>query len=79
MPEQFEVVVIGAGPAGAAAAITTSKAGMNTLVLERGDFSGAKNMFGGLVFSKPTAEIIPEFWKTAPIERKIIEHQYWLL
>ena len=79
MPEKFEVVVIGAGPAGAAAAITTAKAGMSTLVLERGDFSGAKNMFGGLVFTKPTAEIIPEFWKTAPIERKIIEHQYWLL
>jgi electron transfer flavoprotein-quinone oxidoreductase len=79
MPEKFDVVVIGAGPAGAAAALTTSKAGINTLVLERGDFSGAKNMFGGLVFTKPTAEIVPEFWKTAPIERKIIEYQYWLL
>jgi electron transfer flavoprotein-quinone oxidoreductase len=79
MPEKFEVVVIGAGPAGAAAAITTSKAGMSTLVIERGDFSGAKNMFGGIVFTKPTAEIVPEFWKTAPIERRIIEHQYWLL
>jgi electron transfer flavoprotein-quinone oxidoreductase len=79
MPEKFNVVVIGAGPAGAAAGITTAKAGMSTLVLERGDFSGAKNMFGGLVFTKPTAEIIPEFWKTAPIERKIIEYQYWLL
>ena len=79
MPEKFDVVVIGAGPAGAAAAITTAKAGMSTLVLERGDFSGAKNMFGGLVFTKPTAEIIPEFWKTAPMERKIIEYQYWLL
>jgi electron transfer flavoprotein-quinone oxidoreductase len=79
MAEKFEVVVIGAGPAGAAAAITTSKAGMSTLVIERGDFSGAKNMFGGIVFTKPTAEIVPEFWKTAPIERRIIEHQYWLL
>jgi electron transfer flavoprotein-quinone oxidoreductase len=79
MTEKFEAVVIGAGPAGVAAAITTAKAGMNTLVLERGDFSGAKNMFGGLVFTKPTAEIIPEFWKTAPIERRIVEYQYWLL
>lgn len=79
MPEKFEAVVVGGGPAGAAAAITTAKAGMNTLVLERGDFSGAKNMFGGLVFTKPTAEIIPEFWKTAPIERRIVEYQYWLL
>ena len=79
MAEKFEVVIVGAGPAGAAAAITTAKAGMSTLILERGDFSGSKNMFGGLVFTKPTAEIIPEFWKTAPIERKIIEHKYWLL
>jgi electron transfer flavoprotein-quinone oxidoreductase len=79
MPEKFEVVVIGAGPAGAAAAITTSRAGLSTLVLERGDFPGAKNMFGGIVFTKPTADIVPEFWKTAPIERKIIEHQFWLL
>jgi electron transfer flavoprotein-quinone oxidoreductase len=79
MSEKFEVVIVGAGPAGAAAAITTARAGMSTLLIERGDFSGAKNMFGGLVFTKPTAEIIPEFWKTAPIERKIIEHRYWLL
>lgn len=79
MAEKFEVVIVGAGPAGVAAAITTAKSGMSTLILERGDFSGAKNMFGGLVFTKPTAEIIPEFWKTAPIERKIIEHRYWLL
>lgn len=79
MVEKFEVVVVGAGPAGVSAAITTSKAGMSTLMLERGDFAGAKNMFGGIVFTKPTSEIVPEFWKTAPIERRVIEHQYWLL
>lgn len=79
MAEKFEVVVVGAGPAGSAAAISTAKAGMSTLVLERGDFAGTKNMFGGLVFTKPTEDIVPEFWKTAPIERKIIEHKYWLL
>ena len=71
--------MVGAGPAGVSAAITTSKAGMSTLILERGDFAGAKNMFGGIVFTKPTSEIVPEFWKTAPIERRVIEHQYWLL
>ncbi|MHB1909559.1 MAG: FAD-dependent oxidoreductase [Nitrososphaerales archaeon] len=79
MTEKFDVAIVGGGPAGAAAAITTAKAGMKTLILERGDYAGAKNMFGGLVFTKPTASIIPEFWKTAPMERKIIEHQYWLL
>jgi electron transfer flavoprotein-quinone oxidoreductase len=77
--EKYEVVVVGGGPAGVSAAITTARAGMKTLILERGDFAGSKNMFGGIVFTKPTAEIVPEFWKTAPIERRVVEYQYWLL
>ena len=77
--EKYDALVVGAGPAGVAAAITTAKGGMNTVIVERGDFAGSKNMFGGIVFTKPTAQIIPEFWKTAPIERRVIEYQYWLL
>jgi electron transfer flavoprotein-quinone oxidoreductase len=79
VPEKFEAVVVGAGPAGVAAAINTAKGGMSTVILERGDFPGSKNMFGGIVFTKPTAQIVPEFWKTAPIERRVIDYQYWLL
>jgi electron transfer flavoprotein-quinone oxidoreductase len=79
MVEKFDVAIVGAGPAGVSAAITTAKAGLSTLLLERGDFAGAKNMFGGILFAKPTAEIVPDFWKTAPIERKVVEYQYWLL
>jgi electron transfer flavoprotein-quinone oxidoreductase len=77
--EKFDVVIVGAGPAGVSAGITTAKAGLSTLILERGDFPGTKNMFGGIVFAKPTAQIVPEFWRTAPIERRVIEYQYWLL
>ena len=79
MTEKFDVLVVGAGPAGVAAGITTAKAGMTTAIVERGDFAGSKNMFGGIVYSRPTAEIVPEFWKTAPIERRVLEYQYWLL
>ncbi|HXQ92749.1 MAG TPA: FAD-dependent oxidoreductase [Nitrososphaerales archaeon] len=79
MVEKYEALVVGAGPAGVSAAITTAKGGMSTVMLERGDFAGSKNMFGGIVFTKPTAQIVPEFWKTAPIERRVIEYQYWLL
>lgn len=79
MVENFDVIIAGAGPAGAAAGITTAKAGLKTAILERGDFAGSKNMFGGIVYTKPTAEIVPEFWKTAPIERRVLEYQYWLL
>lgn len=79
MVEKFEAIVVGAGPAGASAALTMSKGGMNTAIIERGDFAGSKNMFGGIAFTKPTAQIVPEFWKTAPIERRVVEYQYWLL
>ena len=62
MVENFDVIIVGAGPAGVAAGITTAKAGLKTAILERGDFAGSKNMFGGIVYTKPTAEIVPEFW-----------------
>ena len=79
MAEKFDSVVVGAGPAGIAAAITMAKAGLNILILERGEKPGAKNMFGGVIFRHHTEQIAPEFWKTAPVERHVVEYQYWFL
>lgn len=77
--EKFDSVVVGAGPAGVSAALTMAKAGLNVLMLERGEKPGTKNVFGGIIFSHHTEQIAPEFWKSAPIERRVIEHQYWFL
>lgn len=77
--EVVDVVVVGAGPAGIAAAITLAKSGKEVVVLERGDYPGSKNVFGGAIYAKPTAEIFPEFWKSAPIERYNVEHRFALL
>lgn len=79
MPEKFDVVIIGAGPAGIATAITTARKGLNTLVIERGGIPGEKNMFGGVLFKHPFEKLIPNFVKIAPLERKVIEYQYWIL
>jgi len=79
MAEKFDSVVVGAGPAGIAAAYTMAKAGLNVIVLEKGEKPGAKNMFGGVIFRHHTEQIAPEFWKTAPIERHVVEYQYWFL
>jgi len=79
MGEKLDSVVVGAGPAGIAAAYTMAKAGLKVLVLEKGEKPGAKNMFGGIIFRHHTEKLAPEFWKTAPVERHVIEYQYWFL
>ena len=76
---KISVIVVGAGPCGVAAAITVARAGHKVLLVERGDFSGAKNMYGGAMYSEPLKEIFPDFEQTAPIERYTVEHRYALL
>lgn len=77
--EQFDAVVVGAGPAGSAAAYTMAKAGLKVALIERGEFAGAKNIFGGVIYRKQLEDIIPEFWKEAPLERQVIEQRLWML
>ena len=74
-----DVIVVGGGPAGIACAVTIARAGKQVVLIERGKFAGSKNVFGGAIYAKPTREIFPDFEKSAPIERKNIEHKYALL
>ncbi|MHB1405183.1 MAG: FAD-dependent oxidoreductase [Desulfitobacteriaceae bacterium] len=77
--ENFDVIVVGGGPAGLAAAISAARAGMKTVVIERGEYPGTKNVMGGVLYSRATEAIIPEFWKEAPVERPVIEQRYGFL
>lgn len=79
MSEKFDVIVVGAGPAGTACAYVCAKRGLNVLLIERGEYPGSKNVMGGVLYRKQLEEIIPEFWKEAPLERPVIEQRFWML
>lgn len=70
---------MGAGPAGCAAAYVMAKAGLQVLVLERGKYPGAKNMWGGAFYGPVMEELFPNFWNEAPVERSVSRHVISLL
>ncbi len=77
--EKFDAVVVGAGPAGTAAAITMAKAGLQVALLERGAKPGAKNVMGGILYNHYLEQIVGDEWKQAPLERPIIEERRWIM
>ena len=71
-----DVIVVGAGPAGIACAITLARSGKEVVLIERGMFAGSKNVFGGAIYTQPTKELFPNFETEAPVERRTVLHNY---
>jgi len=69
---RFDVIVVGAGPAGSAAALVAARAGLKVVLLERGEFPGSKNVSGAAMYGSAVLhELLPNFWETAPVERYV--------
>lgn len=78
--KSHDVIVVGAGPAGATAALKMAREGLCVLLLERGAVPGEKNMFGGMLPNCPViSELLPGFWQDAPLERHIVKRTLCLL
>jgi len=80
MKEFFEVAIVGAGPAGISAAYKLADQQVSTIVFERGEFPGAKNISGGVLYGRDLERIIPDFDdRKCPVERNIVESRIWYL
>ncbi len=75
----YDAIVVGAGLAGASAALCMAKGGMSVLVVERGDRPGAKNVSGGRLYGHSLEKILPGFASEAPVERRITREKLSML
>jgi electron transfer flavoprotein-quinone oxidoreductase len=68
--QQFDAIVVGAGPAGSSAALAMARAGLQVALIERGEYPGAKNVSGAALYAPNLlADLLPNFWEEAPVER----------
>jgi electron transfer flavoprotein-quinone oxidoreductase len=68
--QQFDAIVVGAGPAGSSAALAMARAGFSVALIERGEYAGAKNVSGAALYAPELlATLLPDYWEEAPIER----------
>lgn len=66
--KKYDVVIIGAGPAGLSAAETLAKAGKSVVVFEKNKIIGKKACGGG---------ITPHKYKSINIPKTLIEREFW--
>ena len=68
--QQFDAIVVGAGPAGSSAALAMARAGLRVALIERGEYAGAKNVSGAALYAPGLlADLLPNYWEEAPVER----------
>ena len=77
--ERFDAIVVGAGMAGNAAALTLAERGLKVLQLERGEYPGSKNVQGAILYADMLEKLIPNFREDAPLERRLVEQRFWMM
>ena len=77
--DNFDVIVVGGGLAGLSAAYCLAKDGIGVLVVERGDYSGAKNITGGRLYLNPVRNLLPVNWDQAPLERCVTKERIMMM
>ncbi|MEM4139362.1 MAG: FAD-dependent oxidoreductase, partial [Sulfolobaceae archaeon] len=76
MSYDADVIIVGGGLGGLSAAISAAKKGLSAIVLERGEYSGAKNVSGGRMYVHALLKLIPDALERAPLERPITRETF---
>ncbi|MUM63732.1 FAD-dependent oxidoreductase [Acidianus infernus] len=71
-----DVIIVGGGLSGLSAGITAVMEGLNVILLERGEYSGAKNVSGGRMYIHALKMLIPDALERAPLERPITKETF---
>lgn len=79
MSTDFDVIVVGAGRAGTAAAYKLAAEGVDVAIVERARQPGMKNVTGGIIYGDVLADLVPEFPESAPLGRRVVEHNIRML
>ena len=77
--EKVDCIIVGGGLAGLSAAYGLASEGLEVMVIERGDYAGAKNVTGGRLYVSPIRHLYPELWETAPFERPVVRELVTLM
>ncbi len=77
--EKFDVIIVGAGPAGSACAYILAREGKSVLMIERGDTAGSKNVTGGRLYTYALELVESNLYKEAILERAVVREQIMML
>lgn len=82
--DRYDVIVVGAGPGGCAAAYYLAKRGYSVLLIEKARVPGQRNVTGGVLYGSfiegyGLRDLVPEFEKEAPLERKVTGYKLVML